>query len=55
VVDQYADLGFDERMYYELVNCYTKLEKPEEAKYYMDMLVVTFPDSPYVKKAQSLK
>jgi outer membrane protein assembly factor BamD len=54
VVEQYANLGFDERMYYELVNCYTKLEKPEEAKYYLDMLVVNYPNSPYVGKAKGL-
>ncbi|MCX6112378.1 MAG: outer membrane protein assembly factor BamD [Proteobacteria bacterium] len=55
VIEQYPNLNFDERMYYELANCYKKLDKPEEAKYYIDLLIITYPNSPYVGKAKSLQ
>ncbi|MEI6079206.1 MAG: outer membrane protein assembly factor BamD [bacterium] len=55
VLEQYSNLGLDEKMYYELVNCYVKLEKSEDAKYYFDMLVVAYPNSPFVEKARKLQ
>lgn len=43
VLEQYPNLGFEERMYNELIDCYTKLDKLDEAKYYMDLLMISYP------------
>jgi outer membrane protein assembly factor BamD len=55
VIDNYPDLGFDEKMYFEIANCYIKLKQKEEANYYLDMLLVKFPTSSYAGSAQKLK
>jgi outer membrane protein assembly factor BamD len=55
VIDEYPDLGFDEKMYYEVANCYVKLNQKEEANYYIDMLLVKFPMGEYVNQARKLK
>jgi outer membrane protein assembly factor BamD len=55
VIEEYPDLGFDDKMYYEVANCYVKLNQKEEANYYIDMLLVKFPTGPYVDKAKKLK
>ncbi len=55
VIDEYADLGFDEKMYYEVADCYAKLEQKEEANYYIDMLLIKFPAGEYAAKANKLK
>lgn len=55
VIDEYPDLGFDDKMYFEVANCYIKLEQKEEANYYLDMLLVKFPTGPYVDSARKLK
>lgn len=55
VIDEYPDLGFDDKMYYEVANCYIKLDQKEEANYYLDMLLVKFPTGPYVESARKLK
>ena len=55
VIENYSKLGFDDRMYYEVADCYIKLGDNEEAKYYIDFLVLSSPGSPYAKKAQRLR
>ena len=55
VIDEYPDLGFDDKMYYEVASCYVKLKQKEEANYYLDMLLVKFPTGPYVSSAKKLK
>jgi outer membrane protein assembly factor BamD len=55
VIDEYPDLGFDEKMYYEVANCYVKLNQKEEANYYVDMLLVKFPTGEYSGSARKLK
>jgi outer membrane protein assembly factor BamD len=55
VIDEYAELGFDEKMYYEVAACYAKLHQKEEANYYIDMLLVKFPMGEYVNQARKLK
>ena len=55
VIDDYADLGFDEKMYYEVADCYAKLSQKEEANYYIDMLLIKFPAGEYSGQAKRLK
>jgi len=55
VINEYPDLGFDDKMYYEVANCYVKLKQKEEANYYLDMLLIKFPTGPYVDSARKLK
>ncbi len=55
VIENYSKLGFDDHMYYEIADCYVKLGNSDEAKYYIDLLVLSSPESAYAKKAQSLR
>ncbi|MFH1222736.1 MAG: outer membrane protein assembly factor BamD [Pseudomonadota bacterium] len=55
VLDEYKDLGFDERMYFEIGKCYLKMDKKDDAKYYLDMLIVQYPNSEYVDKAKKME
>jgi len=55
VIDEYPDLGYDDKMYYEVANCYIKLKQKEEANYYLDMLLVKFPMGKYADLARKLK
>jgi len=55
VINDYPDLGFDDKMYYEVANCYVKLNQKEEANYYIDMLLIKFPTGGYAESARKLK
>jgi outer membrane protein assembly factor BamD len=55
VIDEYPDLGFDDKMYYEVASCYVKLDQKEEAIYYLDMLLVKFPTGAYSDSARKLR
>ena len=55
VIDEYPDLGFDDKMYYEVANCYVNLDQKQEANYYLDMLLIKFPSGPYADMAKKLK
>jgi len=55
VLEEYKDLGFDERMYFEIGKCYLEMDKKDEAKYYLDMLLVSFPNGSYAEKAAKLE
>lgn len=55
VIDNYSDLSFTEKMYYEIANCYTKLGETEDANYYIDILLIKYPGGKYAESVKKLK
>lgn len=52
VLNNFSELGFDEDMYQEISNCYLKLNNKDEAMYYLDMYMTTYPEGKHIAWAR---
>lgn len=55
IVKNYPDFKNLDETLYLLADSYKKIERPDSAKQYLNMLKDRFPDSQFAKKAESLK
>jgi outer membrane protein assembly factor BamD len=55
VLREYADLGYAERVLFELGGCYEKLRDTEKARSYYDQLRREYPQSRFVKELDKTK
>lgn len=55
VLDNYSGLGFDDKMYKEIINCYIKQDKKEDAISYLDIYIAGYPDGTNIDWARKTR
>jgi len=55
VLRDYADLGFADRVLFDLANCYRRLQEEEKAAQLFERLRRDFPESRFVREIESAK